>query len=192
MPSITNIFVLLRLKRLIILNMIRALITVMMIDKTDGSTNKVAITKIAKENATIKNRGGNPSRYIANINELYTKAKPSSCCIIDNIAGKAIKSPAIACDFSFEKSVSGLEINFANANAVNILHNSAGCKLKPPAIGIQLFDPLISFPITNVASINNIPLANKILASAVKTLLSMSKIKMPMNVQKIEKYICLL
>ena len=165
---------------------------VKIVDKIVGGSNKVATTNKANEINTIRIMGGNPSRYIANINELYTKAKPSSCCIIDNIAGKAIKSPAIACDFSFEKSVSGLEINFANANAVNILHNSAGCKLKPPAIGIQLFDPLISFPITNVASINNIPLANKILASAVKTLLSMSKIKMPMNVQKIEKYICLL
>ena len=83
-------------------------------------------------------------------------------------------------------------MNFANANAVNILHNSAGCKLKPAAIGIQLLEPLISFPITKVANINNKPLANKIFANAVKTLLSINKMKTPIKEQKIKKKNCLL
>ena len=41
--------------------------------------------------------------------------------------------------------------------AVKILHNSAGCKLKPPAMGIQLLEPLIFLPKTKVAIINKIP-----------------------------------
>ena len=126
-------------------------------DKTVGSNNRVAITRMANDNNATKITGGSPSRYIAKINALYTKAKPSSCCITDNIAGSIIIAPAIRCDFNLEKSVSGFEINLANINAVNILHTSAGCKLKPPAMGIQLFDPLISFPKTKVASIRNIP-----------------------------------
>jgi hypothetical protein len=54
-------------------------------------------------------------------------------------------------------------------SAVNILHSSAGCKLNPPAIGIQLLEPLIFLPITKVASINKIPPPYKILAKAVNT-----------------------
>ena len=96
------------------------------------------------------------------------------------------------CDFSFVKSVSGFEINLANASAVNILHNSAACKLKPPAMGIQLFEPLISFPITKVANIKSIPPAKRILAKAVNTLLSIRSIKTPTKEQKIKKKNCLL
>ena len=129
----------------------------MIIDKTVGSNNKVAMTNMAKDSKTTNITGGRPSRYMAKIKVLYTKANPSSCCITDKIAGSIIIDPAIRCDFNLEKSVSGFEINLAHINAVNILHNSAGCKLNPPAMGIQLFDPLISFPKTKVASINNIP-----------------------------------
>ena len=111
---------------------------------------------------------------------------------MESIAGNAIMAPAIKWDLSFVKSVSGLEINLANASAVKILHNSAGCKLNPPAMGIQLFDPLISFPITKVANINRSPLANKILANAVNTLLSTNKIKIATKEQKIKKKNCLL
>ena len=106
---------------------------------------------------------------------------------MDSIAGMAIMAPAIKWDFNLVKSVSGLEINLAKASAVKILHNSAGCKLNPPAMGIQLLDPLISFPITKVANINRRPLANKIFAKAVKTLLSTNKIKMATKEQKIKK-----
>lgn len=162
-------------------------ITEMIMDKRVGSNNKVAITNMAKESKTTNITGGRPSRYMAKIKAVYTKAKPNSCCITDKIAGSVIKAPAIRCDFNLEKSVSGFEINLANINAVNILHNSAGCKLKPPAIGIQLLDPLISLPKTKVASINNIPKTYKILDSAVNTLLSMSKIKIAMKVQNIAK-----
>ena len=59
-------------------------------------------------------------------------------------------------------------------------------------MGIQLFDPFIFLPITNVASINKIPPPYKIFAKAVKTLLSSNKMKIPMKVQKIATYICLL
>ena len=59
-------------------------------------------------------------------------------------------------------------------------------------MGIQLLDPLISFPITKVANINKRPLANKIFAKAVKTLLSTNKIKMATKEQKIKKKNCLL
>ena len=154
MTSIDFLFLLNFLIRLIINN---PAITEMIIDNTVGSNNKVAITKMANDNNATKIIGGSPSRYMANINALYTNAKPSSCCITDKIAGSIIMAPAIKCDFNLEKSVSGFEINLANINAVNILHTSAGCKLKPPAMGIQLFDPLISFPKTKVASIRNIP-----------------------------------
>ena len=187
MDIITNIEFLFLLNFFIRLMINSPAITEMIMDKTVGSNNRVAITKMAKESKTTKITGGSPSRYMAKINALYTKAKPSSCCITDKIAGSIIMAPAIKCDFNLEKSVSGFEINFANINAVNILHNSAGCKLKPPAIGIQLLDPLISFPKTKVASINNMPKAYKILESAVNTLLSMSKIKMAMKAQKIAK-----
>ena len=111
---------------------------------------------------------------------------------MDSIAGNAIIPPAIKWDLSFVKSVSGLEINLAKASAVKILHNSAGCKLNPPAIGIQLFYPLISFPITKVANINKRPPANNMFASAVKTLLSTNKIKTATKEQKIKKKNCLL
>ena len=59
-------------------------------------------------------------------------------------------------------------------------------------MGIQLLDPLISFPIKKVANINRRPLANKILANAVKTLLSVNKINSPTKEQKIKKKNCLL
>lgn len=120
--------------------------TVIKVDKILGSTSKVPITKMAKESKMISMMGGRPSRYIAKINALYTKANPSSCCITDKIAGTSIMTPAIKWDLNFEKSVSGFAINFAKIKAVNILQSSAGCKLNPPAIGIQLLDPLISFP----------------------------------------------
>ena len=159
----------------------------MIMDKTVGSNNKVAITNMAKESKATNIKGGSPSRYIAKIKALYTKAKPNSCCITDKIAGIIIMAPAIRCDFNLEKSVSGFEINLASINAVNILHNSAGCKLNPPAMGIQLLDPLISFPKTKVASINNSPKTYKTFDSAVNTLLSMSKIKTAMKAQNIAK-----
>ena len=167
-------------------------IPVSIIANTCGSNSSVAMTKTANDNNTINITGGKPSRYIANIKALYTKANPSSCCNMERIAGSVIIAPAIKCDFSLLKSVSGFEINFAKINAVKILHNSAGCKLNPPAIGIQLLEPLIFFPNTKVANISKIPAAYKILAKAVNTLLSMSKIKIPINAQKIAKNICLL
>ena len=157
MDKITRIEFLFLLNFFIRFKIINPAITEMIIDNTVGSNNKVAITNMAKESKTTNITGGSPSRYIAKIKALYTKAKPSSCCITDKIAGSIIMAPAIKCDFNLEKSVSGFEINLANINAVNILHTSAGCKLKPPAMGIQLFDPLISFPKTKVASIRNIP-----------------------------------
>ena len=158
-------------------------ITVMMIESSVGSNKSVAITKIANESKKTKISGGSPSRYIAKMKALYTNANPSSCCMTESMAGSIIMIPAIKCDFNLEKSVSGFEINLAKINAVNILHNSAGCKLKPPAIGIQLFEPLIFLPNTKVASINRIPSTYKILAKAVKTLLSISKIKMAISAQ---------
>jgi hypothetical protein len=48
-------------------------------------------------------------------------------------------------------------VNFARNKAVKILHNSAGCKLKPPAMGIQLLDPFIFLPNTKVASMSRMP-----------------------------------
>ena len=157
MDKITRIEFLFLLNFFIRFKIITPAITEIIMDKMVGSNNKVAITNMAKESKTTNMIGGSPSRYIAKIKALYTNAKPSSCCITDNIAGRIIMAPAIMCDFNLEKSVSGFEINLANINAVNILHTSAGCKLKPPAMGIQLFDPLISFPKTKVASIRNIP-----------------------------------
>jgi hypothetical protein len=68
--------------------------------------------------------------------------------MMDNIAGSAIIPAASRCDFNFVKSVSGFEMNLAKNKAVNILHSSAGCKLKPPAMGIQLFEPFTFFPKT--------------------------------------------
>ena len=162
-------------------------ITVIIIDNMVGSNTKVAMTKMANDSKITKIIGGSPSLYMANIKALYTNAKPSSCCITDKIAGIIIMAPAIMCDFNLEKSVSGFEINLASINAVNILHNSAGCKLNPPAMGIQLLDPLISFPKTKVASINNSPKTYKTFDSAVNTLLSMSKIKTAMKAQNIAK-----
>ena len=132
-------------------------ITVKAIANTVGSNNKVAITKMAKESNTTKITGGSPSRYIAKINALYTSANPISCCRMDKTAGSAMAAPAIKCDFKFLKSVSGLDINFARNKAVKILHNSAGCKLKPPAMGIQLLDPFIFLPSTKVASMSRMP-----------------------------------
>ena len=187
MDKITRIVFLFLLNLFIKFKIINPAITEMIMDKTVGSSNKVAITNMAKDSKATNIKGGSPSRYIAKIKALYTKAKPSSCCITDKIAGSIIMAPAIRCDFNLEKSVSGLEINLANIKAVNILHTSAGCKLKPPAMGIQLFDPLISFPKTKVASINKIPKTYITLDSAVNTLLSMSKIKMAINAQNIAK-----
>ena len=66
-----------------------------MMASTLGSNNKVAITNIAKESKTTKITGGKPSRYMAKINALYTKAKPISCCMIDKTAGNAMAAPAI-------------------------------------------------------------------------------------------------
>ena len=192
MDKITKIEFLFLLNFLIRFIINKPAITEMIMDSKLGSNNKVAITKIANESNITNIIGGRPSRYMAKINALYTKANPSSCCMTERIAGRMIIAPAIRCDFNLVKLVSGFEINFANIKAVNILHNSAGCKLNPPAIGIQLLDPLISFPTTKVANINNIPPAYNKLASAVNTLLSMSKIKMAMNAQNIAKYICLL
>ena len=54
-------------------------------------------------------------------------------------------------------------------------------------MGIQLLDPLISFPKTKVASISKIPKTYKTLESAVNTLLSMSRIKMAMKAQNMAK-----
>ena len=187
MDKMTRIEFLFLLNLFIRFKIINPAITEMIMDKTVGSSNKVAITNMAKDNKATNITGGSPSRYIAKIKALYTKAKPSSCCITDKIAGSIIMAPAIKCDFNLEKSVSGFEINLANINAVNILHNSAGCKLKPPAMGIQLLDPLISFPKTKVASINKIPKTYITFDSAVNTLLSMSKIKMAINAQNIAK-----
>ena len=187
MDKITRIVFLFLLNLFIKFKIINPAITEMIIDKTVGSSNKVAITNMAKESKTTNITGGSPSRYIAKIKALYTNAKPSSCCITDKIAGSTIMAPAIRCDFNLEKSVSGFEINLAKINAVNILHNSAGCKLKPPAMGIQLLDPLISFPKTKVASISKIPKTYKTLESAVNTLLSMSRIKMAMKAQNMAK-----
>jgi hypothetical protein len=45
-------------------------ITVKIIASKVGSSNKVVITKIAKESSTTRMRGGRPSRYMAKINEL--------------------------------------------------------------------------------------------------------------------------
>ena len=73
----------------------RPAITEIMIDKTVGSNNRVAITKMAKESKTTNMIGGSPSRYIAKIKALYTNAQPSSCCITDKIAGRIIITPAI-------------------------------------------------------------------------------------------------
>ena len=183
----TNIEFLFRLNFLIRLIINNPAMTEIIIDSMVGSNNKVAITKMANDSNTTKIIGGSPSLYMANIKALYTNAKPSSCCITDNIAGSIIIAPAIRCDFNLEKSVSGFEINLAKINAVNILHNSAGCKLNPPAMGIQLLEPLISLPKTKVASINNIPRTYKTLESAVNTLLSISKIKMAVNAQNMAK-----
>ena len=186
-PSIKNIFDLLRLNLLIIVKIITPAIAVKIMANKKGSTNSVATTSNEKVKTIIKIMGGNPSRYIAKINALYTNANPISCCIMERIAGNDIMAAAIRCDFNLLKSVSGFEINFANTKAVNILHSSAGCKLNPPAIGIQLFDPLIFLPNTKVASINTIPPAYKILASAVNTLLSINKINIPIKLQKMAK-----
>ena len=157
MDKMTRIEFLFLLNLFIRFKIINPAITEMIMDKTVGSNNKVAITNMAKDSKATNITGGSPSLYMAKIKALYTKAKPNSCCITDKIAGSIIMAPAIRCDFNLEKSVSGFEINLANIKAVNILHNSAGCKLNPPAMGIQLFDPLISFPKTKVASISNIP-----------------------------------
>ena len=179
----TNMAFLFRLNFLIRFKINNPAIAVMMIESREGSNKSVAITKIANESKKTKMSGGSPSRYIAKMKALYTKAKPSSCCMTESIAGSIIIIPAIKCDFNLEKSVSDFEINLAKINAVNILHNSAGCKLNPPAMGIQLLEPLIFLPRTNVANINKMPSTYNILAKAVKTLLSMSKIKMAISAQ---------
>ena len=70
---------LLRFKRLPKYNKMSPAITDKMIANSVGSTNKVAITSIAKDNKIISINGGRPSLYIAKINALYTKAKPNSC-----------------------------------------------------------------------------------------------------------------
>ena len=60
-----------------------------------GSNNKVAITRIANESRITSITGGSPSRYMAKIKELYTKARPNSCCMMDKTAGRAIIIPAM-------------------------------------------------------------------------------------------------
>ena len=74
-------------------------------------------------------------------------------------AGVNAITPAINCDFTFEKSISWRDINFAIASDVKILQSSAGCKLNPPASGIHDLDPLMFLPNTNVASMSSIPSA---------------------------------
>ena len=57
---------LLRFKRLPKYNKMSPAITDKIIDKRVGSNNKVAMTKMAKDNKTISIIGGKPSLYIAN------------------------------------------------------------------------------------------------------------------------------
>ena len=92
---ITKIVFRLRLNLLIKSKMSSPAMAVMIVDKIVGSTSNVAMTKIANDKRATNIAGGKPSPYIAKIKALYTKAKPSSCCMMHSTAGKPIIIPAI-------------------------------------------------------------------------------------------------
>src|SRR5687767_5245581 len=106
------------------------------------------INKSTNEKPTIRYMAGKPSLYITRKKEKYTNARPVSFCAMDNAAGPNVNAKAMRCDRRLLNSVSCRLKYFANANAVNTLDNSAGCRLKPPPNAIHDFEPLISLPIT--------------------------------------------
>ena len=121
------------------------------------STSNVATTSAPKENPITKIIPGKPSRYITTKKLAYTNANPVSFCKIEINAGDIANTAAINCDCNFVKSIFNCDRYFASARAANTLHNSAGCKLKPPPNGIQLLEPFIFLPITNTDNISMIP-----------------------------------
>src|SRR5574343_2065607 len=166
--------------------------TVNAINRVLGSMIKEAITNAPKDDLMIRICAGKPSRYMAIRNDVYTSARPNSCCKIDKTAGAIVMAPPINWYFSLLKSISCLDKNFAKASAVNILQSSAGCKLNPPPRGIQLLEPLIFLPMTKVATISNKPNTYMRLAKAVKSLLSVKMINVAISTQNPAKYNCLL
>jgi hypothetical protein len=131
-----------------------------------------------------KYTGGKPSLYIGNRNAKYTNARPVSFCRIENNIGKKQIKAATSCDFDLVKSKSALDRYFANANDVNILQVSTGCRFIKPR-GIQLLDPFTVFPKTKVININAIPIAYNNIGVAVNNLLSVSKINTAITMQAI-------
>ena len=70
MDIIINIEFLFLLNFLIRFKIINPAITEIIMDKTVGSNNRVAITSMANDNNATKITGGSPSRYIVKINAL--------------------------------------------------------------------------------------------------------------------------
>ena len=150
-----------------------------------GVNNNVKTKRIPKEMPIAKYTGGKPSLYIGNRNAKYTNASPVSFCSIENKIGKKQIKAAISCDFDLVKSKSALDRYFANANEVNILQVSTGCRFIKPR-GIQLLDPFTVFPKTKVINISPIPITYSNMGVAVNNLLSVSKINMAMTMQAIK------
>ena len=93
---------------------------------TFGSISRVATTKTAKENPTIRTRAGSPSLNITRKKEKYTRARPVSFCIMESPAGTSAMIAAMSCERGLAKSVSTRDKYFARARFTKILQISAG------------------------------------------------------------------
>src|SRR3954471_3996425 len=96
-----------------------------------GCSTNVATTNAPNEKPTINIQPGKPSRYMTIKKAPYTSAKPVSFCATDKTAGSKAITPPTICEEVLLKSMSCRDIYFASASAENILHSSAGCRLKP-------------------------------------------------------------
>ena len=119
-----------------------------------------------------------PSLYITRINELYTSAEPVSFCKTIKPAGIANNKPINA---RLEKRMilkPCLLITFAIARQVANFPNSAGC-IRIPPISNHERAPWDSTPKTSTAAKSPTVSPKITKEKAVKTILSVSKIKKP-------------